>query len=458
MLLITSRLTTKFSSIKFNSLCKFINAQEVADVAEAEQMSHSVQTQQENYSTLDLSERDETHRLWWRYLGATNIENASPVTGEIQPITKDQLQASLEYLLEMPEAQFREGKLESCSHVANSREESALIGLDCGVGKSATYTLPLHSRHMYQKITGVTIVICPHRLAMRQQYEKSVYMFRSTAISVGIFSGNDIDDEFTAESAGKFDLIFMTIDAWSRVVSDKAESFISEMRKSRGIHHIIFDEYHFLYEETGIRLTKYLSTSKLLATGAPISILTATLPGPFRLPVKRFLGIENSSIEIGTSSCKHPNVEFNIYSVTTSDLPDEAARRISARLKSHPNNTVHCIAHWKERSNCISELLYCGWNIDNTVVNGDSADDVLDSVAKDHSAGNIKVLVSTYGAALDGPKVDYVLIAGGAWSTTAIVQYIGRIRSQSQGSSAVVDFLYVDDTPQAHWDNTTTTR
>ena len=142
MLLITSRLTTKFSSIKFNSLCKFINAQEVADVAEAEQMSHSVQTQQENYSTLDLSERDETHRLWWRYLGATNIENASPVTGEIQPITKDQLQASLEYLLEMPEAQFREGQLESCSHVANSREESALIGLDCGVGKSATYTLP----------------------------------------------------------------------------------------------------------------------------------------------------------------------------------------------------------------------------------------------------------------------------------------------------------------------------
>ena len=33
------------------------------------------------------------------------------------------------------------------------------------------------------------------------------------------------------------------------------------------------------------------------------------------------------------------------------------------------------------------------------------------------------------------------------------MQYIGRIRSQSQGSSAIVDFLHVDDTPQAHWNN-----
>ena len=210
------QLTTKSTSIKFNSLCN--NAQEVADAAEAEQMSHSRETHLENYSTFDLSERDEIFRRWWRHLGGANFDNPAPVTGEILPITQAQMQASLEYLLEIPGAQFREGQLESCSHVANSTAESALIGLDCGAGKSATFTLPLYARHMYQKITGVTIVICPHRLAMRQQYEKSLHMFRSTSITVGIFSGNDIDDEFTAKSAGKFNLIFMTIDAWSRIV------------------------------------------------------------------------------------------------------------------------------------------------------------------------------------------------------------------------------------------------
>mmetsp|Transcript_7084 Transcript_7084/g.19793 ORF Transcript_7084/g.19793 Transcript_7084/m.19793 type:complete len:339 (-) Transcript_7084:229-1245(-) len=189
------------------------------------------------------------------------------------------------------------------------------------------------------------------------------------------------------------------------------------MRKSRGISHIIFDEYHFLYEETGIRLTKYLSTSSLLATGATISILTATLPNPFRRPVMQFLDIEDGAIEIGMGECKHPDVEVNVYKVKNVDLQHDAATRIAERLKSHPNGTVHCISYFKNNATNISGLLTdgcTGCEVPNTLVHGDSGEDVFDLVSKDHSERKIEVLVSTLGAALDGPKVDYVLIAGGA--------------------------------------------
>eukprot|EP00563_Minutocellus_polymorphus_P017773 CAMPEP_0197723314 /NCGR_PEP_ID=MMETSP1434-20131217/5671_1 /TAXON_ID=265543 /ORGANISM="Minutocellus polymorphus, Strain CCMP3303" /LENGTH=223 /DNA_ID=CAMNT_0043308563 /DNA_START=439 /DNA_END=1111 /DNA_ORIENTATION=+ len=96
---------------------------------------------------------------------------------------------------------------------------------------------------------------------------------------------------------------------------------------------------------------------------------------------------------------------------------------------------------------------FTGYEVPNTLVHGDSGEDVFDLVSKDHSAGKIEVLVSTFGAALDGPKVDYVLIAGGAWSMNSIVQNFGRIRSQCQGASAVVDILYVSDLSSNFWNN-----
>jgi len=128
---------------------------EVADVAEAEQMSHSQETQLNNYFTKDVSKQDATFYDWWRYLGATGFENVAPVSGENQPVTDSQLLSSLQYVLEVPGASFREGQLESCRHVANSRTENALIGLDCGTGKSATFTVPIYAKWQYQKIDGI---------------------------------------------------------------------------------------------------------------------------------------------------------------------------------------------------------------------------------------------------------------------------------------------------------------
>ncbi len=85
------------------------------------------------------------------------------------------------------------------------------------------------------------------------------------------------------------------------------------------------------------------------------------------------------------------------------------------------------------------------YGIPHTLLTGESDAAVYDKVAKDHRAAKFKVLVSTFGTALDGPKVDYVCIAGGDWSMSSFVQNFGRIRPQSQGREAVVDVLYASD-------------
>ena len=94
----------------------------------------------------------------------------TPVSGRIRPITDEQLLKSLQYVLGKPDASFREGQLEACRHVANSKTENAMVGLDCGVGKSTTFTVPLYAKWRYQQINGVTMVICPHSIALKQHY------------------------------------------------------------------------------------------------------------------------------------------------------------------------------------------------------------------------------------------------------------------------------------------------
>lgn len=422
----------------------------MADLADAEQFSHSLETQASIYFTISPSQRDLTYQNWWRALGATGFENVTPVSGRIRPITDEQLLKSLQYVLGKPDASFREGQLEACRHVANSKTENAMVGLDCGVGKSTTFTVPLYAKWRYQKINGVTMVICPHSIALKQHYATAVKELKNTDISISILTAGDIKQDFTAMDMEQSNLLFITLDAWFRITTDKL-NIILEMRKKRGVSHIIFDEYHMLYEEHSIRKTKYLSTRHLLSTGATITLLTATLPNPFRRPVMQFLDIEDSAVEIGMGTCTHPDIEVNVHVVKQRMLDDEAAKRVSVRLKSHPNGTIHCISYFKADAEKISTTLDKEYGIPHTLLTGESDGAVYDKVAKDHRAAKIKVLVSTFGTALDGPKVNYVCIAGGAWSMNSLVQNFGRIRPQSQGREAVVDVLYASDLQPDFW-------
>ena len=397
------------------------------------------------YFSISPTERDQIFYDWWRALGAKDFDNATPVTGDDQPITDEELLKSLQYLLGIPNASFREDQLEACRHVANSKTQNAIVGLDCGAGKSMTFTLPLYAKYRYGKIDGITIVICSHRAELNQHFVTASDQLKNTDVQFGMFTAGDIDDDFTLAKMEEFDLIFLSLNAWSRIVTDKLIGIILELKKKNGVSHVIFDEYHMLYEENSIRKMEYLSSRHLLSTGAPITILTATLPNPFRIPVMQFLDIEDSAIEIGMGKCDRPDVELNIHLVSTSALIVEAVDRIENRLLSNPNGgTIHCISYFKNEAELISSCL-TGKNIENTLLTGGSESAVFKKVSQDHREAKIQVLVSTFGTALDGPKVDYVCIAGGAWSMNTLVQNIGRIRSQSQGENALVDVLYASD-------------
>ena len=217
---------------------------EVADVAEAENFAHGFDMHVAKYSSLSMSKRDLAYRDWWRALGATGYENVAPVSGERRPITDDQLLRSLQVVLGIPNAQFREGQLEALRHVANSKTENALVGLDCGAGKSATFTVPLHARWKHHKIDGVTIVICPHRAALKQHYQTATNELKTTDISIGILSMADIDDDFTVADVEKHDLLFLSLDGWCRITTDKLKGILFDLRRKRGVSHVIFDEYH----------------------------------------------------------------------------------------------------------------------------------------------------------------------------------------------------------------------
>ena len=78
------------------------------------------------------------------------------------------------------------------------------------------------------------------------------------------------------------------------------------------------------------------------------------------------------AIEIGMGKCGRPDIEVNVYDVERSELDDSAAKRISARLRSHPDGTIHCIAYFKEDAKTISGTLEEGYNITNTLLTAES--------------------------------------------------------------------------------------
>ena len=206
---------------------------------------------------------------WWRSLGARDFHNATPVTGDDRLYTDEELLKSLQYLLGIPDASFRDGQLEACRHVANGKTQNAIVGLDCGVGKSMTFTLPLFAKCRHGKIDGITIVICAHRADLDQHFVTASDQLKDTDIRIGSFTSGCIDEDFTLEKMEEHDLIFLSLNAWSRIVTDKHDGIISELRKKNGVSHVIFDEYHMLYEENSIRKAEYLSSRHLLAISAP---------------------------------------------------------------------------------------------------------------------------------------------------------------------------------------------
>ena len=64
---------------------------------------------------------------------------------------------------------------------------------------------------------------------------------RDTDIGIEIFRAGDIDDDFTAETMEKFDLIFLSLNAWKRISTDKLNAIL-ELQRKKGVSHVIFDE------------------------------------------------------------------------------------------------------------------------------------------------------------------------------------------------------------------------
>ena len=81
----------------------------------------------------------------------------------------------------------------------------------------------------------------PHRIVLQQHHATAIDQLRDTDIGIEIFRAGDIDDDFTAETMEKFDLIFLSLNAWKRISTDKLNAVL-ELQRKKGMSHVIFDE------------------------------------------------------------------------------------------------------------------------------------------------------------------------------------------------------------------------
>ena len=84
----------------------------------------------------------------------------------------------------------------------------------------------------------------------------------------------------------------MSINAWQKTSVDCGD-VLKKWQEDRPIDLIFVDEIHLLYDQYEIRANEFNSLQNLVDLGAPVILLTATLPKALSIPLVKFLRLGN---------------------------------------------------------------------------------------------------------------------------------------------------------------------
>ena len=85
----------------------------------------------------------------------------------------------------------------------------------------------------------------------------------------------------------------------------------------------------------------------LVDLGAPVILLTATLPKPLSVPLVKFLRLGNDVECIGGDSHDAPDVEINVVSLKQKEVVKDAFETMLARIQSVSGDSVLVMSQHK---------------------------------------------------------------------------------------------------------------
>ena len=235
----------------------------------------------------------------------------------------------------------------------NERYKHSIGNLACGMGKSMAIWVHVMARYNYSTIDGTILVIMPDRSLMEQQFCKATDIFSGKDVSIGRYYQNDIVGSDDLDIL-KHQIAFVSINAWQKISVDCGD-VLKKWQEDRPIDLIFVDEIHLLYDQYEIRANEFNSLQNLVDLGAPVILLTATLPKALSIPLVKFLRLGSDVEYIGGDSYDAPDVEINVASVKQKEVVQDAFAKICERIKTIPGDSIHAISQHKHEGKSLYE-------------------------------------------------------------------------------------------------------
>lgn len=374
-------------------------------------------------------------RKIWRGMGECNESFPKAGCLERGPMGEHMLDSAAQTMFNNRYANVVGTQREAIIHAGDaSVKRHAVVVMGMGHGKSGIYNILLAARALDGRKCDRTLVISPHNSLMAQHASQSEHYLGRHKVKVCKLE--NVPENAPPEDPGNFDLLFVTIHSFSKIMEHHKDVVIGWQVKT-----IFVDEVHNILGEFFRFRDSWKSLGDLVALQAKIICMTATANKIMVDSIARFLGMENFDVIGDIRTISLPRVCLLVNHATT----DEEAKRLAVEkvvsdfkdIAGH-NFSSHVIVRKKEDAQRIAGNLERKGIKRVAWLTSDSSSHDRESIMKKWSGRGLDALVSTIQDGIDCSSCKRVYLVGGSHSVVSLLQGAGRIRPPQQGDDAIV--------------------
>ena len=326
-----------------------------------------------------------------------------------------------------------------------------VANVPCGDGKSLAWTLPAVAARLKGVHSGCTIVVAPYKFltffhseaasSFLDPFDGYVEVLGSDSFGPQTFPGELADERVLP------DIVFVSPEALRNLIQYQSAR-LGRLCSGGHIHRIIVDEIHTLFMEEFRSVYEYFP--RLSTLGIPVTVMSGTVPPPFRDHLLRYLGLSREGLtpEIidGGDVLGHFPRDFRFGCRVVKAPVQEAVRYV--RSKSTSTEACHIFVACKRDGEAISKIFAAQGNITSSLLHSDLTREEQSEIAVSWRESSIDALISTSLALVgnENSACKHIVFVGYLFNMMAVIQAINRLRPKQRYGRASVQFFVRDMT------------